>query len=325
MLQMMNLTNTSYDLERFSGAEDLDAYCAKYGLDGVELMPWGENNAGYIPKSRIVGVHLGYFPCWVDFWRGDEEALLREYGSLEEVRARFGGDDPRVLVDFYRRQFAFAREVGARYVVFHVSDVSLEETLSYQFLHTDEQVVRASLELISQALGDEDWDFEFLAENLWWPGFTMTRPEITRELMEGLPARKKGIMLDTGHLMHTRLDLSSQEEAVEYIHACLDRHGDMARWVRGLHLQCGLTGDFVKSMLAKQPVLAGSYQERLGQTYEYVLGIDPHGPFDSPAVRGLVDRARPEYLTHEFITWDLAEATRFLLRQRAALGLDGYS
>ena len=321
MLEMMNMTNTEGDLSRFSGAEALEAYLKREGLNGVEMMPYGKVDAGYIPEKTIAGVHLGYFPCWVDFWNGDEAALIREYGSLEGARERFGGDTRETLVDFYRRQLEFARDVGARYVVFHVSDVSLEETLSYRFTHTDHQVVGAALELIDKALGTQEWGFEFLAENLWWPGLTLTRADIAREVIEGIPAKRKGFMLDTGHMAHTCLDLETEEETVEYILRQVDALGEAGGYIRGMHLQCGLTGGFVKEMLKKRPRAEGStYFERLGNAYEYVLGIDPHEPFTSPEAGRLVERVRPEYLTHELITWDLEEYTRKLRRQRAAIG-----
>jgi len=322
MIQTINLTNTIYDLERFSGAEDLENWCQTYHLDGVELLPYGENTTGYIPNRLIQGVHLGYFPCWVDFWQGNTEGLLKEYGSLDEAEKRFGGLERDCLIRYYKEQLEFAQKTGARYVVFHVSDVSLEETLTYRFLHTDEQVVAATLELINAVLGEEDLGFAFLVENLWWPGFTMTRPEITDALLSGIRYPNKGIMLDTGHLLHMDLDADTQEKGVDFLENVLNRHPGIEKYIRGIHLQCGLSGGFVRDMLAQRPSVSGSYQERLGQAYEYILGIDTHEPFDTPRIRRFVERIDPEYLTHEFITMDRAEMTRFLSRQQRALAVD---
>ena len=321
MLQTFNLTNTDYDLGRFSGAEALDDYCREYGLDGVELMPYEGFSAGYISPRRLIGLHLNYQPCWVDFWRGDEAAVVAEFGSLEEAYRRFGGEGKAAIIDQLRAQLVFARESGVKYVVFHVSDVSLREILTYRFIHTDEEVAQASLELIRAAMGAEDWGFDFLVENLWWPGLTLLRPEVTRALIEGIPGARKGVMLDTGHLMHTNWDIRDQRGAVEYIHRTLDRDPFMEAHVRGVHLQCGITGDFVREKLKNPPVLTGGYQQRLGDTYEVILGTDPHGPFDDPSVGTLIDRLKPAYLTHEFITWDLPQATEYLIRQKRAMGV----
>ena len=61
-------------------------------------------------------------------------------------------------------------------------------------------------------LDGEDYTFDFLMENLWWPGLTMTRPEMTKRLLSQVHYQKKGIMLDTGHLMHMNLELKTQDE-----------------------------------------------------------------------------------------------------------------
>ena len=42
--------------------------------------------------------------------------------------------------------------LGAEYVVFHVSDVSMEECFTYRFSHTNNQVIDAALELINELL-----------------------------------------------------------------------------------------------------------------------------------------------------------------------------
>ena len=61
------------------------------------------------------------------------------------------------------------------------------------------------------------------------------------------------------------------------------------------------------------------YWTRYGRAMEYILGVDRHRPFDSPAARRLVERLSPRYLTHEFITEDRAMHADFLRRQIAAL------
>lgn len=87
--------------------------------------------------------------------------------------------------------------LGAHYVVFHVSDVSLEEGYTYRWLHTNQEVIDAAVEVVNLILGEERWPFEFLVENQWWPGFTFTEPEETARLLEGIRFAGKGILLDT--------------------------------------------------------------------------------------------------------------------------------
>jgi hypothetical protein len=127
-------------------------------------------------------------------------------------------------------------------------------------------------------------------------------------------------MLDTGHLMHTNNDLSTQEEAVKYIHAALDAHGELCRYIKGVHLQQSLTGEYVRRLIkSPAPLFEGTYYERMGQMYPYINGMDTHLPFTAKGVRGLVERISPDYLTYEFITRGREEQEEFISRQNAAL------
>ncbi|NLG24449.1 MAG: TIM barrel protein, partial [Clostridiales bacterium] len=198
----MNITTADEDLSRFAGPDDLRGYLDEHHLDGIEVMPLGDSLC-WLPPERVLGMHLSYYPCWVDFWRGDEAGLIAEFGSLDAAAAHYGGADRRVLVDKFASQLVMAERIGARYAVFHVADVSTAESVRYRFGHTDEQVVASALELIDAFAGDWRGRCRLLVENLWWPGLTMARPEVTRALMDGIRTPGKGIMLDTGHLMHT--------------------------------------------------------------------------------------------------------------------------
>ena len=156
-----------------------------------------------MPQALHVGYHLTFYPDWLDFWRGDRAALTEKFGSEEVWRSFYGGPEGReTLLRLYREDLDRAVTWGARYVVFHVSDVSVEEGFTYHWRHTHEEVIDAAAEVINLLLGDRAWPFDFLVENQWWPGFTFTEPELTRRLLDGIRAERKGIMLDIGHLMN---------------------------------------------------------------------------------------------------------------------------
>jgi len=102
--------------------------------------------------------------------------------NSQTTRTEGGGAYRRKMVVFEamdgRNDFraALARAVGARYVVFHVSNVTVDECLSDRMEHTDEEVCAAAAELINRLNEGRDDPFDFLVENLWWPGLTLTRP-----------------------------------------------------------------------------------------------------------------------------------------------------
>ncbi len=315
---MANITNTETDMERFSDGEDIKEFCRAHGLSGLELLPVDGNTLSKIPEGAAIGLHLSYYNCWVDFWNGNEQGILAEFGTMEEA-GRVFGSGRQAMIDRYRAQLDFAESIGAEYVVFHVSDVSIEETLSYKMRHGDEEVAEASLELINAILDSRPYSFYFLIENLWWPGFTMKSPGITKGLMDGIHFDRKGIMLDTGHLMHTNIYLNSQEEGIGYIRAVLDTHGALCDYIKGVHLHQSVSGSYVRELIGRPPKIRGTYYERLCEAYTHVLNIDTHRPFTGRGIRGLIEQIDPEFLTYEFMSCSREELEGYIRSQNKAL------
>ena len=222
MKTQFNITSMKWDLERYTSVEDFAT--ALEGFDGVELMDYGDDISPIIPEEKVIGIHMRCPYHWLDFWNGDMERCIREYGSEKQVYENFGGTDRQALVDAFLQDWNRALLHQAEYAVYHISDVTCMECLTGEYAHTDEEVIDAACEMINQALPATTEGPWLLLENLWHPGLTFTRPEMTRRLLEGIHYPKTGFMLDTGHLMHTDLELNSQEEAVSYIHRCLDQH-----------------------------------------------------------------------------------------------------
>ena len=322
MKRTFNLTTYGEDLDRYSDREDL--LSALEGFDGLELMHCGEDRRSIVPSERIVGVHLCFFPCWYDFYTGDMAACLRDLGSREAVRACYGGDTPEALVDAYRRDIEQAKAEGAQYVVFHVSDCADEELFTLRYRHTSEEVVAASVDLLNALFPEPDGDLILLMENLWHPGLTLTEPAVTRQLLSGVRYHNKGILLDTGHLMHTDLSLRTQEEALAYVRRRVEEQGeDVRRAIRGIHLNQSLTGEYMAAVAAHPPALSLDPAKRMEQVYTHAFACDQHRPFTCPGVREFIDWIDPEYLTFEFISRSRAEHEAMLREQLSALGMDG--
>ena len=85
MIQSMNFPLSAYCLQPFGGWEALAARVRALGLDGVEAIADPDDMAEGIPLSLVSGYHLTFYPDWLDFWRQDEKALLRKFGSWAEV------------------------------------------------------------------------------------------------------------------------------------------------------------------------------------------------------------------------------------------------
>ena len=309
-------------LDEYESASELARDCGMLGLDGLEVV-WGcDGYAGELPaRDLIVGYHLVFFSTWVDFWKGDEAALLAEFGSWEAVHDCYGADTPAGLVARYRDDLRRALDLGAEYVVFHVSDVLMHEGFTYEFSHTDREVCDCACELANQVLDGVDADVAFLVENQWWPGFTFCDPAMTRRLLDGIAYGNVGIMLDTGHLMSTTTALRSQAQAVRYIRDLYDAHGDMRERVRGMHLHQSLTGEYVERTRGIIPEdFAGTYAQRFARSYQHILQIDRHEPWSDPAIGDLVRYIGPEWVNNELSAASRAQRNDRIRTQLRALG-----
>ncbi len=319
MKRTFNLTTYSDDLDRYRDRADL--LSALTGFDGLELMHCGEDARGVVPPEKILGVHLIFFPYWYDFYTGDLATCERHLGGREAVRALYGWETPDALVDAYRQDIEKAKTEGARYVVFHVSDCADEELFTLRYRHTSREVAEASADLLNTLFPEQDGDMALLMENLWHPGLTLTEPEVTGLLLDRVRYRNKGIMLDTGHLMHTDLSLRTQEEALAYLRRRIEEQGEAVRkTIRGIHLNQSLTGAYMSETAAHPPVLSRDPQKRTEQVYTHAFQCDQHQPFACPGVQALIEWIDPEYLTFEFISRSRAEQEAMLKKQLLALG-----
>ncbi len=313
MKKVFNLTTSEDDLQRFQNAAELEKLLQ--GFDGVELMYFGEDQKKILSEDQVIGLHMHFFPFWLDFWNHNEEALLKEFDNRETWEQYYGGSDRDAIIRRYREDLKHAHRYGAEYVVFHVSDASIEESFTWNYHHTSEEVVDATAELVNEIFKEEDGSLILLLENLWQPGLQFTDPKITKRLMDQIQYPNKGIMLDTGHLLHTNTALNSQEEGVAYIHKMLDEHGELCKWIRGIHLNQSLTGTYCEETKANPPAMEPTYAGRYSQMFFHAFAVDKHEPFTCNGVREMIQRISPEYVNFEFITADLAQHTEYLERQ----------
>lgn len=287
MKTMMNFTLSPDDTERFSSASDLRDFYEGFGCSGLELMPLDKGTQTLVTPDMVVGIHACCLGDWMD-------------------------TDRKMLLAHYREDLDYARWMGAEYVVFHVTQVNGRESYTYQMEHTDEEVIDAASAFINELLDGQDYSFYFLMENLWWPGLNFLNPEMTHRLLRQIHYEKKGFMLDTGHFLHTNRSLRTQEEALIYLHAMLDRHEDLLPYFKGIHLQQSLTGAYVDTWLANPPALSSDPAEQFTKVFEHIFSIDRHEPFTHPGVRKLVQRIHPLYVTYEYITRSREELAEYL-------------
>lgn len=313
----INMTTSCCDLNRFSDRHEFLTLIEDFA--GVELMCCEEDVRNIIPKERVIGIHTCSVPYWYDFWRGDIKSCINEFDDVGTCRSYYGGSDRDALISHFRRDLAKAAEYDVEYIVFHVSDCTIEEAITGKYKHSDEEIIDACCEMMNELMPETEVGPQLLLENLWEPGLTFLRPEMTARLLNGIRYKNKGIMLDTGHLMNTNPSLRTPEEALEYINSLLDNHNELCSRIKGIHLNQSLSGVYARHIAEHPPTMPSTYSERFGQMFEYVFKVDQHKPFVCNGVEELVKRISPDYLTFEFISNDLTEHCQLLAAQKRAL------
>jgi len=152
MLELTNLSNADCDVEKVleNDAGTIPAIVREHGLDGIEFMICGPWDRVMHPPQYIKGVHLLFWPCWLDFWRGKRAVLLSEFGSEENIRAYYGSLDVGDWVEAWKRNLRQAVRCHPHYVVFHVAHNRTSEMYTREFSASDEDVIRATAELVNQ-------------------------------------------------------------------------------------------------------------------------------------------------------------------------------
>ena len=320
MLTLTNLSNADCDVENIlrNDTDSVPAIVREHGLDGIEFMlcaPW---DPAMYPPEYIKGVHLMFWPTWLDFWRGDRAALIEEFGSEENVRAYYGSLDVADWVERWKENLRRAAECKPHYLVFHVAHNRTSEMYTREFSASDEDVIRATIELVNELVPEIPQDCKLLFENLWWPGLTFRQPRLATMLLEQVSYADTGFMLDTGHLMNTNFDLSSEADGAAYVEKIYRDLGEIGKRVYGVHLHQSISGAYTKEMMRRHADEHEPLDWR--EAMEYVLQVDLHQPFQTEAARRIVDTVQPAYLVHEFQQRSRSDAENKLLTQRRALG-----
>lgn len=299
MIHSLNFPLSKASLQAYGGLDGFTQALKQLGFNGIEGIWSGEPIAEEFYSGIVSGYHLTFYTDWLDFMREDWGKVASKFGSKERALEFFGGG-PEVLMQTYRADIRRALSLGVPYMVFHVSDVSLEESYTYRWYHTDEEVTEAAVDVVNELTKDLGCGPEFLVENQWCAGFSFTRPEITKKLIDGIRYPKKGIMLDTGHLMNCSWALRTQQDGIAYIRSMLKAHGDYTSFIRGLHFSQSLSGEFAEKYAGRLPEnYPKDYLERFAMNYGFIRSIDRHEPWTDPDAALLIDYINPLYVTHE--------------------------
>ena len=299
----------------------LKVFLDSNGLDGVEIILYGDYDLNNIDISLIKGLHLSYWPAWIDYWKGNQEVLKKDFIDKDSLKLYYCMNKPNEMIDWYKREYQCASILKAEYMVFHVSHVSLPEVFTHQHSYSDKAVLDTAAELINLSFVDQEGP-ALLFENLSWPGLTLLNKELTIEFLDMINYQNKGIVLDIGHLLCTNHKLRDEDEAIDYIHRVLDELGEASSLIRGVHLnrsQIGLLTGIDYSFYAQEMYNKPSLLDRLNLIHQYITATDQHLPFLNPRIKEIIDRIHPEWLVYEINTGHSLELIQDIKAQNAVL------
>jgi len=295
----------------------LPQFIEALGLDGVELMVYKTEPYAQSYNKETVGAHLNYWPYWLDFWRGNEKIIQKQFQCEKDCRLYFcGAHCGTEWLKVIKANIRAALVAEPEYLVWHVAEVGPREIFTFAFKYTDEEVVIRAAEVFNAVAKEIPPGVTVLFENLWWPGLRLTDAALVKEFFSLIKRDNVGIMLDTGHLMNTNEKLRTEEEGVDYICHKVKELGEGAKLIKGIHLNCSLSGKYVQGITHAAPQEINERNVML-----HVSNIDQHRPFTTPRVWEIIDLIKPRYLVHELSYknfMDFAEKIKMQLNALAA-------
>lgn len=296
-----------YEKELQLMGQSLGEYVASMKLDGIEQLIY-DNNMILKYKESTIGVHLEYWSYWIDFWWNNQQRLDYIFESNEEKKHYYKAQNIYEWIEYIKKNITLALNLKPQYLVWHVSEANVQEIFTYNFYYNDSQVLLATSEVFNEVAKIIPDNVLILFENLWWPGLRLNSMENVVYFFEKLKHNNVGIMLDTGHLMNTNINLTSELEASIFIKDIVNNLGSFASLIKGVHLNCSLSGQYQKKFIEQQFKFCEFDKHRL---WEHIIKIDKHEIFQTKAPSFLIDYIQPQYVVHE-----LAYDNLILLRNK---------
>ncbi len=303
-----------------------EAFLKRWGFDGFELYPVGNYPFNRIPDSLVTGIHLRFFVILAPVWRGEHARLMDIFGSKDSAAAFYGAPyetlGPEWIADFYADQLDLAHRLGCGYVVFHPVHCELAHVYDWRFPWRVEETLGMCAELINAASARSDFKGRILFENLWWPGsFRLLDPREYEYLQSRVNYPNCGIALDTGHLMNTNPELTSEPDAVDFLLNHIDTLGEIKSEIYTVHLTRSLSGEYIRESRknGRPNEIGQSFWEKFDTARRHVGNIDQHEPFTYPGIDRVLEKIDPENVVFEFTFTGIDQWEEKIAVQKQAL------
>lgn len=275
--------------------EDIFHKVQKAGFDGVENLIYTTVLSKHPFRHVTKGVHLKYWPYWMDFYRGDRKRMRQSFQNDDEICALYGGLTVEDWIETQRNNIKAALAEEPEYLVWHVQECTTEEAWTWDFHYSDRDVLNAAAEVYHACADLIPDGVRVLFENIFWPGLFHMEPEKVAYFFDLVDDETHtGIMFDTGHFMNTVPDLTTEAEGAAAITDMARQLGSLTSLIHGVHLSCSTSGDYRRTFQHVMP--HPCTQETI---FRHITSIDQHRPFETEAALQIIDALEPETVVHE--------------------------
>lgn len=273
----------------------LEDYVRQHNLNGIERLIYQNEVMEKSYREIVTGVHLAYWPYWLDFWLQDHERMSLQFRDKKELKNGYAGaDNTEAWLELIKQNIESALLEKPEYLVWHVADCNRHEPYTYKLHYTDSEVVEAAADVFNEISGNIPEDVVVLFENLWWPGLRLRDNKVTELFFNRINRKQVGIILDTGHLLNTEDNLANENDAIDFICHTVKSFGELKNLIKGLHLSCSLSADYRRSFPKIVPK-----ENNFSMLFEHMNKIDQHKPFTNRRVLEILELTDPEYVVHE--------------------------
>lgn len=290
-----------YEDKLKNSGKTLDDYIMKLKLDGIEQYVYELNRISKPYINQTVGVHLRYWPYWMDFWLDKNERMNKYFQDIKLKTEYFAGaKNTEEWISVIKANIHAALQAQPEYLVWHVAEATCEEAFTFKFNYSDREVLKAASDVFNAVADEIPDNIIVLFENLWWPGLKLINPYDVNYFFNRIKHKNIGIMLDTGHLMNTDNNLSDEDTAIDYVCSVIRNLGDQSTLIKGVHLSCSLSGAYQKTFPKSMPKDCD-----YSKIWKHITSIDQHKPFTTKEVQRILSCISPDYIVHELAYNDL--------------------
>ena len=246
------------------------------GITGIETIIGDHLPLKNYEKYPIKGVHLLYYPTWLEFWKEDMEKVREDFYDNEGILNYYRSFEKNILLETFKKQFEDAKNIKAKYLVFHVSHVRPKDIFTHIFDYTSVEVLDETLKIVNEVFKGEGPLLLF--ENLPWPGLTLKDYELTKYFFERVEYKNKGFLLDLSHIICTEKNIKNFQDADRYILSRIKNLKELNKYIYGVHVNGVSFENYLKKDFSEEikEWSIGNRNQKFKIEWEHMKKLDPH-------------------------------------------------